>query len=209
MPSQTHSPDQLVDRIALDIQRGTFGPGSWLKQIDLQERYCATRLDIRKALDQLVLKRLLQHVPNRGYHVHAPEPKRLNEIRDIRILLESGAAVDIVKHITTAQIKRIRALAERFQALLMNGTLLEQYEVNLAFHAAINDVCTNRELVKLIGDMRSITPSAPATQWSTHARIEISAREHFEMVDALEQRNAAALQAVIAKHISQSSKHPN
>ena len=63
MPKAATAQPGLVDRIAHDIQAGVFGPGAWLKQIDLQERYDAKRLDVRRALDQLAAKRLIAHIP--------------------------------------------------------------------------------------------------------------------------------------------------
>ena len=47
MPKAATAQPGLVDRIAHDIQAGVYGPGAWLKQIDLQERYDAKRLDVR------------------------------------------------------------------------------------------------------------------------------------------------------------------
>ena len=37
----------------------------------------------------------------------------------------------------------------------------------------------------------------------TRARIEMSAREHFDMVDALEARDVKRLQKIIAAHVGQ------
>ena len=169
-----------------------YGAGAWLKQIDLQERYDCTRLEVRRALDQLTAKRLIAHIPNRGYHVYAMDPDVHGQIRDIRILLETGAAADLMPNVTSAKVRALRALAERFAKLLQDGTLLEQYEVNLAFHAALYDLCSNRELVALIQETRARRPAAPAKEWVTRARIEMSAREHFDMVDALEARDVNA-----------------
>ena len=169
-----------------------YGAGAWLKQIDLQERYDCTRLEVRRALDQLTAKRLIAHIPNRGYHVYAMDPDVHGQIRDIRILLETGAAADLMPNVTSAKVRALRALAERFAKLLQDGTLLEQYEVNLAFHAALYDLCSNRELVALIQETRARGPAAPAKEWVTRARIEMSAREHFDMVDALERATSSA-----------------
>ncbi|HEY0294736.1 MAG TPA: GntR family transcriptional regulator [Bordetella sp.] len=195
----------LIDRIARDIQSGTFGLGVWLKQIDLQERYGATRLEIRRALDHLAAKRLVMHFPNRGYHVHTVTTERHEQIQDIRVLLETGAAADLMPNVTAAKVRALRALAERFVKLLQNGTLMELYEVNLAFHAAMYDLCGNRELAALILEIRSRAPSAPTSQWATRrrGRIETSAREHLDMVDALEARDIKRLQKIIAAHIRQ------
>ncbi|ALM85964.1 GntR family transcriptional regulator [Bordetella sp. N] len=193
----------LADRLARDIQSGVFGTGAWLKQIDLQERYDAKRLDVRRALDHLTQRRVIQHVPNRGYHVHEADVDHQNHIRDIRVLLEVGAAADLMPNVTDAKVGQLRALAERFANLLLNGTVLEQYEVNLEFHAALYDMCANRELVTLIHDMRGRGVAAPTTQWMTRARIEKSVGEHFDIVDALAARDVPRLQRIIAAHIQQ------
>lgn len=193
----------LIDRIARDIQSGVFGSGAWLKQIDLQERYGAKRLDVRRALDHLTQKRLIEHVPNRGYHVHAADQRRQDELIAIRVMLEVGAAADLMPNVTDAKVRRLRALAERFASQILTGTLLEQYEVNLEFHAVLFDMCSNRELVNVIQDMRSRSVAAPAAQWMTRARIEKSMHEHFKIVDALDARDVQRLQAIIGEHVLQ------
>ncbi|QRM34270.1 GntR family transcriptional regulator [Microvirga sp. VF16] len=197
------SPDSLVDTMARDIQAGVFTPGTWLKQIDLENRYGATRMDIRRALDQLALKRLVRHVPNRGYHVHALDNRQADEIRDIRVILETAAAESMVENAGAADVKDLRRLATRFDELILTGTILEQYEANIAFHVRLLKLCSNQELVNLIMELRGRGPSAPATQWKTRARIEQSGREHFMMIDALEARDATALRRVLTAHIRQ------
>ena len=114
MPKAAATQPGLVDRIAHDIQSGVYRAGAWLKQIDLQERYDCTRLEVRRALDQLTAKRLIAHIPNRGYHVYAMDPDVHGQIRDIRILLETGAAADLMPNVTSAKVRALRALAERF-----------------------------------------------------------------------------------------------
>lgn len=203
MPKVAATQPTLADRIARDIQSGVYGPGAWLKQIDLQERYGAKRLDVRRALDHLAGKRVISHIPNRGYHVYVPDPDLRDQIRDIRVILETGAAVDLMLHVTPARLRGLRALAERFADMLDDGTLMEQYEVNLAFHAALYDMCANRELVALIHEMRGRSPSAPSAEWVTRSRVEQSAREHFEIVDAVEAGDLKRLQKIITVHIRQ------
>lgn len=202
MPKSAAAQPNLVDRLAQDIQAGVFGPGAWLKQIDLQERYQAKRLEIRRALDQLAAKRVISHIPNRGYHVYVVDPSIHDQVRDVRILLETGAAAALMPHVTDAKLRALRVLADRFAALLLTGTLMEQYEVNLAFHAAMYDICPNKELAALILEVRGRGPSALARDWVTRARIEKSAQEHFEMLDAIEARDAKRLQKIITVHIS-------
>jgi DNA-binding GntR family transcriptional regulator len=194
---------QLADRIARDIQSGTFAPGMWLKQIDLERRYGATRLEVRAALDRLAQRRLVRHLANRGYHVFQADGREATEILAIRCMLETGVADSIVHHATPAAIAELDALARRFEDLLPHGTLIELYEANLAFHQTLLRLSGNRELVRLVGDLRGRTSSAPASQWRTHARIEQSAREHKEMVRAIAAGDAPRLRTIIDLHIRQ------
>lgn len=195
--------EDLVNRIAVDIQSGAFGPGTWLKQIDLEARYKCTRIDLRRALDQLVAKRLVEHIPNRGYHVYEADSRVYSELQDIRIVLELRAAELIMDDATAADLRDLRTLAQRFDDLLLDGTVFEQYDANIAFHRRMLDVCGNRELAALIMEIRRRGPSAPIFQWKTRARMEQSAREHFAMVEALKARQLARLQKLVTAHIKQ------
>src|SRR6202022_281773 len=120
--------------IAHDIQGGILRPGMWLKQIDLEARYACNRSVARSALDRLAQKRVVRHIPNRGYHVFEPDGRQDAEIRDLRVILETAAAEGMVTSATKASIFRLERLARRFAALVPKGTLLAQYEANIAFH---------------------------------------------------------------------------
>jgi DNA-binding GntR family transcriptional regulator len=193
----------VTDLILHDIQTGVLAPGSWLKQIDLELRYQCTRPEVRRALDRLAQRRLVEHVPNRGYHVFEPDGVQAAEVSEIRILLETGVADKIAANASTADVKALRDLAARFDKLILEGTPIELYEANLAFHYRLLSLCGNGELVKLVTEIRQRTSSAPVSQWKTRARIEQSSREHHEMVDAIAAGKTAALKDVISRHIRQ------
>ena len=151
----------VAELIARDIQSGVLAPGMWLKQIDLEQRYGGTRLEIRRALDRLAQRRLVQHIHNRGYHVFQPDGTQATEILEIRCILETAAVDSIVANADNAAVEALAALARRFDALILDGTILEQYETNLAFHRALLGLCGNRELVNLVTELRGRISSAP------------------------------------------------
>jgi DNA-binding GntR family transcriptional regulator len=193
----------VADLITNDVRSGTFAPGMWLKQIDLEQRYGHGRPDVRRALDYLAQKRLVQHVPNRGYHVFLPDGDRTAHILELRVILETAAVDSIMACASPAAIERIRDLARQFDDAILNGTVLEQYEANLAFHRELLGLCSNPELLILVTELRGRTSSALAGQWSTRARVEQSSREHHAMVDALAAGDAPRLKEIIALHIRQ------
>jgi DNA-binding GntR family transcriptional regulator len=108
-----------------------------------------------------------------------------------------------VANATSTAIERIGDSAQRFDEMVLHGTVLDQYEANLAFHRELLGLCPNPELLNLVTELRSRTSSALAGQWSTRARIEQSSREHHAMVAALIARDATRLKEIIALHILQ------
>ncbi len=193
----------VTDLILNDIQTGVLAPGSWLKQIDLERRYQCTRPEVRRALDRLAQRRLVEHVPNRGYHVFEPDGRQATEISEIRVLLETGVADKVVANASSLDIQALRSLASRFDRMILEGTPIQLYEANLAFHHRLLSLCGNEELVNLVTEIRQRTSSAPVAQWKTRARIEQSSREHHEMIDAIAAGDAVALRDAITRHIRQ------
>ncbi|WP_343219470.1 GntR family transcriptional regulator [Phyllobacterium endophyticum] len=124
---------------------------------------------------------------------------------DVRVILETAVADKIVARASELTTKKLRDLACRFDDLIMNGTMIELYEANLAFHRELLALCGNSELVNLVTEIRQRTSSAPVSQWKTRARIEQSSREHHQMIDALVAKDTEELKRVTVKHIKQSA----
>ncbi|PZM15509.1 GntR family transcriptional regulator [Rhizobium tubonense] len=193
----------VTDFILQDILTGALPPGTWLKQVDLERRYGCTRPEVRRALDRLSQKRLVEHVPNRGYHVFEPDGRRAQEVSDIRVILETAVADTIISRASAESITRLRRLARHFDEMTLTGTVLELYEANLAFHRELLTLGGNQELVDLVTEIRQRTSSAPVSQWRTRARIEQSGREHHMMIDAIEKRSPADFKRLVELHIRQ------
>ena len=193
----------VTDFILQDILAGVLLPGTWLKQIDLERRYKCTSPEVRRALDRLAQKRLVEHVPNRGYHVYEPDGRRAQEVSEIRIILETAIAATIVSNAAADEIAKLRKLADHFDLMVLNGTMLELYEANLAFHRQLLTLGGNIELVDLITEIRQRTSSAPVSQWRTRARVEQSGREHHQMIDAIAAGNVEKLKELVRQHILQ------
>lgn len=200
---ESASARDVTDFILQDILAGVLLPGTWLKQIDLERRYKCTRPEVRRALDRLAQKRLVEHVPNRGYHVYEPDGRRAQEVSEIRIILETAIAATIVSNAAADEIAKLRKLADHFDLMVLNGTMLELYEANLAFHRQLLTLGGNIELVDLITEIRQRTSSAPVSQWRTRARVEQSGREHHLMIDAIAAGNVEKLKELVRQHILQ------
>ena len=195
--------ESVTARIAEDLRSGAFPPGTWLKQIDLQDRYGVGRPSVRKALEALAGRRLLRHELNRGFSVHPVDSDETRQILEIRRVIETGFAPAIAANATPDDVERISELANAFEEQFNEGNFGGLYETNLDFHRALLGCSGNEAMVTLVDDLRLRTSPAPASQWQRRQRIEQSMLEHHEMVGAVRDRDGPRLARVIERHISQ------
>ncbi|MGO4403757.1 GntR family transcriptional regulator [Bosea sp. RAF48] len=191
----------LANEIAQAIRLRMFRPGEWLRQIDLEERFQATRFDVRSALDELAVRKTIEHVPNRGYRVAEVDMKTYEEIQATRVILEMAAAAGIVARIDTATIARLDELAAQFSKAVLTGSRTEQSEINRIFHQLLYSFCGNAVLEETIWALRDRARGSQITVWSSHESLLRSDREHYAMMEALKARDGRRLAAVIAAHV--------
>jgi len=198
---ETAPGSNLADRIQADIFYGRLAPGMWLKQVELERRYDCTRLALRQALDAVSAKGMLRHEPNRGYHVDFFDEERTIEIAEARAVLEIASAEMALDHMSPAHLRELRQLAEHHRATVETGTELDYERANRRFHEALHAPCPNRVIVDLIFDLRRRVPLAVMRAKNTPMHLRARMLEHFEMIEAMERRDAAALREIFWRHI--------
>lgn len=191
----------LASEIAQAIRLRMYRPGEWLRQIDLEEKFQATRFDVRAALEELAVRKTIEHVPNRGYRVAEIDLATYFAIRDTRIILEAGAMAGVVAHITDEAIESLATLAGEFGKAVVSGTRIEQSEINSAFHHLIYAHCGNPVLEETIWALRDRSRGSQVTVWASHQALLASDRDHHAMVEALRRRDAPRLAELIRQHI--------
>lgn len=195
-------PSELADAIEGDIYRGALAPGMWLKQIDLEERYGCTRLALRNALEALSSRKVIQRVRNRGFYVPPVDEEAVRQVMAARALVETSICEELVENTTAESLAAMSYLATVFADKIKTGTVPEQDEANHAFHREMLKACTNPVINEIIWDLRFRIPIGAQRAFNTPVRLERSAHEHFEMVEALRQRDAARLKLVTARHVT-------
>ncbi len=195
--------DEVAEIIARDIRSGALSTGTWLKQVDVERRYQASRADVRRALEILLQRRLVEQIPERGFYVPAPDERRQQELREIRVTLETSMVDSIVSNANNEKLVELRHLAQRFDDAVENGSIPDRYETNQTFHVALANLCANRELIKLVIDLRGYVPASPMSQWPDMTRARLSSREHFDMIEAIRRGETEELKWLFKAHIMQ------
>src|SRR3954454_9399652 len=99
------------------IIEGRLEPGRRLKEEELARELGISRTPVREALLVLQAEDLVVATPNRGATVRIHDAKDLDDLYELRSLLEGHAARRAAERATPEQIELLRESSERFAAV--------------------------------------------------------------------------------------------
>ncbi|NPV06797.1 MAG: GntR family transcriptional regulator [Anaerolineae bacterium] len=128
-----------------EIMSGAWPPGTQLHPASLAERLGMSRTPVRDALNALQQEGLVEILPRRGYFVSRITVRDVEEVFDLRLILEAATAKRAATRIAPDEIERLACLSRRYVA----GDV-ESYkaylEENREFHLAVAAATGNRLL---------------------------------------------------------------
>ena len=140
---------QVYQIIKNEICNGAFPPGYWLQEPELARRLGVSRSPIREALRQLVDEGLAVDFPNKGVFVKSFTINDIDEIYDVRSMLESYSIRHSAKQMTAETVQRLNELILRLTELHASGdvnayieedTKLHQFIVSLSGNSLVIDI---------------------------------------------------------------------
>ena len=88
--------DQIYQDIKEDISSKIFQPGEKLNIKELARKYNVSDTPVKQALQRLADEKMVISTPNKGMSVRALTPHELNDIFDIRLMMDTFFVKDIV-----------------------------------------------------------------------------------------------------------------
>ena len=172
--------DALIDLIV----SGDLPPGQHMVETDLARQLGVSRQPIREALHRMEAEGWVDLRPSQGAFVHVPTDSEVDELLDVRALLEAETARLAAGAAGPAQVARLREIWAEGQAAADRDDLGVAVTANDAFHAEVAAVAGNAvlaELADIVGRRvqwyyRMVAPERGPGSWA----------EHAELIDAIE-----------------------
>jgi DNA-binding GntR family transcriptional regulator len=195
--------DRAYQAIREGIVRGTFPQGSHITAQDLATLSGLSRTPVREAMRRLHAEGLIRIIPNRGAFVAHWDKTEIENIYDLRVLLEAFAAESAAERVTPEQLVELRACADEMQALVTqpNPSTDAIAEVNDRFHKGVLKASGNERLQELLNALVEISLVLSTFRHYGLEELRRSANQHSELVSALEKRDPAWARSVMAAHI--------
>jgi DNA-binding GntR family transcriptional regulator len=186
--------DTLVDLIVSTELR----PGQHLVETELARQLGVSRQPVREALHRLEAEGWVDLRPSQGAFVHVPTDQEVDELLDVRELLEAETARLAASSDKPDKTIRLRAIVAEGQAAADANEVGRAVAANNAFHAEIAAVAGNAVLADLAGIVgrrvrwyyRLVAPARGHGSWS----------EHEELTEAIEAGDAERAMLIARKH---------
>lgn len=212
-----HATERAYTEIRSLLIAGDVAPGSWLREEDLAERTGVSRTPVREALRLLAQEGFVEFRPRRGVQVVSWSDQDLDELFDLRALLEAHGAGQAAERATAEQVEAMYELCDRMEELatstyghdgsggLASDEVEDVYrqiaELNNELHQAVLHASGNAHLPSLMRGLVSMPLVQRTFMRYSDGRLARSMAHHRELVDAIRQGDSGWASAVMTAHI--------
>jgi DNA-binding GntR family transcriptional regulator len=193
--------ERVADALRAALIAGELRAGEVYSAPTLAARFGVSATPVREAMLDLAKEGLVDTVPNKGFRVTAVSEKQLDEYTHIRSLIEIPTTVQLATTADPVSLEALRPAAREIVTAAAAGDLIAYVEADIRFHLGLLALAGNAHLVEVVGDLRKRSRLYGLNALVEAGRLQDSAEEHLELLDALVDRDPEAVRRVMARHL--------
>lgn len=193
--------EQVRRALEAAMMAGELEPGALYSAPALGERFGVSATPVREAMLELSKDGFVATERNRGFRVLEVSEHDLDEISEIRLLLEVPSTVKVAKVIEPEALDRLAEVADEIAAAAATGELIQYLDLDRRLHVELLSRLGNDRLIELVDRLRRQTRLFGLGQLSESGRLVESAQEHHDLLDAMRARDETATRTIITSHI--------
>lgn len=198
---------KVYDRIREDILNGIYKEQEELKEATLGEKMGVSRTPVREALRQLELEGLVEIIPNKGARVTGITKKDIEDIYQIRYLLEGLSARWATEHVTEEQLDKMEETLYLTDFHARKGNFPQVYELDSQFHELMYEASGSKMLNHILSDFHMYVTRIRKTSLSNVTRSKNSTEEHRAILEAIKERDADKAEQCAHEHVLSTIKN--
>ena len=147
-------PDYLFSKLSHDILSGKYHAGDKLVEAVFQEEFEVSKSPVREAFQMLINAGLIERKTRRGCFVKVLTPSEIENIYEVRMLLEGLAAKDAYTRMTPADLKRLQELYAAMEKDMEANDTFGYFNHHNEFQRFFGEVSGNSVLVDICEKLR-------------------------------------------------------
>ena len=196
--ASTTTADAVAAALRGALHQGRWAPGAPLRQEDLAAEFGVSRIPVREALNKLQAEGLVVVEPNRGAFVARLSADEVNEIFDLRVLLECDALRHAIAQHTPRSLRQLHALQAELDAEDDPSLWLA---TDAAFHQVLYAPCNRRRTLDMIALLRASVTRLYRAHLSPNTRRKGWRDEHHALLKAVAARQVDKAVAALTRHL--------
>ncbi len=181
------------------ILDGNLALGAPIAEAEVSREIGLSRSPIREALKRMEAEGLVKHYQGRGVFVTDITQHDLEEIFELRIVLETTALHTSINRIGE---EKLDEMEQSFLALKDNGGTEEEfYAANSDLHDTIVNYCGNQRLRSFLSTLDAQNAIVNRISSIDPRHFSTSTVEHLDIIRAIRERDPEKAEACLRKHI--------
>lgn len=193
--------DRALEALRERILSGAFPEGAPLRQDALAAELGISRIPVREALRQLEAEGLVTFSPHCGAVVSTLSIEEMEELFEMRALLESELLRRAVPRLTPADHDRADAILDAYEAAFEAGDVAEWGALNWRFHSTLLSAAGRPLTLGVVANLHDQSERYTRMQLAlTHGEVRAS-DEHHRIAAAARAGKADEAAALIRQHV--------
>lgn len=183
------------------ILTGELKPGDKLNELALSKRFGTSRGPLREAMQNLCARGLAEPVRNRGVFVRSISPEEALKLYDVRAALFGLAGYLLTDRINDTLLEQLHAYLAKMESLAKERNVPDYYRANLEFHDYLVRSAGNQALLLEYHSFVNRLHLCRMRVLVSAGGLNVSNREHAEMVDAVASGDKQRAQQTFFRHV--------
>ncbi|MEX0729311.1 MAG: GntR family transcriptional regulator [Aquisalimonadaceae bacterium] len=196
--------DRVYEIIKQRILVGHFPPDSYVREAAIGREFGLSRTPIREALRRLVSEGWADAIPHQGARVVSWTQRDIQEVFELRALLEPHVVARASGRITGEQLADLMTLAERMEEVVYEpdeAALDEVATLNTRYHRCLMAAADSPRLQRLLDAVVQVPVTRRSFHQYTPEELQRSMQHHREIIRALTARDSDWAASVMRAHI--------
>lgn len=195
-------PDIAYETLRESILNSEYEAGKPLRQEEIAQSLGVSRVPVREALKRLEVEGLVIQRPRRGYVVASLDIDEIEDIFDIRTMLEEQAGKHATLRRTEQDIKEVEALLHAMDGMKTSTPAEVQAfaERNREFHNRLFEASGRTQLCRMMIVLRNSVERYIRLGASIASNIDLAEREHYKMFEAFKKGDAELCGRLCREH---------
>lgn len=197
-----NSVDPVASQLEEDIIFGRLRPLERVTEEDIMTRFGLTRHLSRRVMGRLRDLGIVTDDRRGGTIVRAFDPTEVEQIYEVRELLQERAMLRMPLPVDPTVIGRLRMIQEQHADAVSRRDLAAIFRFNDAFHDAVFDQCGNPALAEAIRHYTRLTHGVRSRVFTDPSHLARVVAEHGGMIEAMATGDRAALVELNRRHVN-------